>query len=453
MMNTNSQNQLKKEVGLTLAMSLVIGTVIGSGVFMKPGKVIEYTGDSTMALLAWVLGGIITLASGLTIAEVSTQIPKTGGLYVYLEEIYGKVWGYMSGWVQTIIYGPAIIGALGLYFGSLLANLFQWGEEWKLPLGIIAVIFLAVVNSLGTRYGGFLQTAATMGKLIPIALIAIFGIWKGNTQILHMSSGDTSAHISMGAAILATLWAYDGWMLVGFVAGEMKNPGKILPRAIIGGLTLVTLAYLLVNIALLHVLPAEQIASLKENAASTAASQLFGEVGGKLISVGILVSIFGCLNGKILAFPRVPFAMAERGQLPGSRILSKVHHTFKTPIAATIVQVVIALALMVASNPDRLSDIAIFSVYIFNILALIAVFILRKRNQGAKREFSVPLYPFIPVIAIIGSAYVVVSALLDNPKDMLFALGMTVVGLPIYWLIDRRQTKKTGSSLYKPAEE
>jgi APA family basic amino acid/polyamine antiporter len=430
--------QLKKEVGITLATSLVIGTVIGSGIFMKPGKVIEFAGDSTMALWAWILGGLITLASGLTIAEVGTQIPKTGGLYVYLEEVYGKIWGFLCGWVQTIIYGPAIIGALGLFFGSLVANLFQLGAEWKLPIGIGSVLFLAVVNSLGTKYGGFVQNAATFGKLIPIALIAIFGVWKGNGQLLDMTSG-VSTEVSMGAAILATLWAYDGWMLVGFMAGEMKNPAKALPRAIIIGLSVVTAAYLLVNVAMLKLLPAAQIVQLGENAAGTAASLLFGDIGGKLISVGILVSIFGCLNGKILAFPRVPFAMAERNQLPAARLFSKVNAKYGTPVNALLSQVVIAIVMMILSNPDRLSDLAIFSVYLFYIQAFAALFILRKRNAGKPRAYSVPLYPIIPLFAIVGSGYIVVSTIMNNPTDTLFAIGITLIGMPMFWYLEKKE--------------
>lgn len=434
----NQEGQFKQNIGLTVAMSLVIGTVIGSGIFMKPGKVIASAGGSTMALWAWVLGGIITFASGLTIAEVSAQIPKTGGLYVYLEEVYGKVWGYLCGWVQTIIYGPAIIGALGLYFGSLLAALFGLDSEWKTAFGIISVLFLAIVNALGTKYGGILQAVATIGKLLPIAAIAIFGIWKGHEPVLNMASG-VNTHISMGAAILATLWAYDGWMLVGFVAGEMKNPAKLLPKAIISGLSIVTVAYLLVNVAMLHVLPAAKIVVYGENAAGTAAGLLFGPLGGKLISVGILVSIFGCLNGKILAFPRVPFAMAERGQLPGAKWLAKIDGKRGTPINSTIMQVVIATVMMLASNPDRLSDLAIFAVYLFYIQALAAVFILRKRNKKQENLYRVPLYPVIPLVAIIGSAYVVISTLFDNPTDTLFAIGVTIIGLPIYWALNRKK--------------
>ncbi|WP_027417949.1 APC family permease [Aneurinibacillus terranovensis] len=442
-MDYNTEGQLKKDIGLFVAMSIVIGTVIGSGIFMKPGKVIAASGSSTMAMWAWILGGIITIAGGLTVAELSTKIPKTGGLYVYLEETYGKVWGFLSGWVQTVIYGPAIIGALGLYFGSLLVNVFGLSIEWKAAVGIAAVVFLGAVNSLGTKYGGAVQSIATIAKLIPIALIAVFGVLKGNGQILNVSSG-VPVSGGMGEAILSTLWAYDGWMLVGFVAGEMKNPKKLLPKAIIGGLSIVTVAYLLVNVALLHVLPASKIVALGENAAGTAASVLFGTIGGKLISVGILISIFGCLNGKILTFPRVPYAMAERGQLPAAKLLAKVHPQFGTPVNSTILQMAIAIFMMLVSNPDRLSDLAIFVVYIFYIQAFIAVFILRRRDAGSARSYSVPFYPFIPLIAIVGSAFIVISTIFTNPKDSLLAIVIALIGLPLYAVLNRRG-KDTGT--------
>ena len=249
------ERNLKKDLGLISSMALVVGMVIGSGIFMKPGKVIEAAGDSTLGLAAWVLGGLITLAAGLTVAELGAQIPRTGGLYTYLDEVYGKVWGYLFGWVQTLIYGPATIGALGLYFSSLLLPFFNIDPSLKMPIAIASVIFLAGVNSLGSKYGGFIQSVATAGKLIPIALIAIFGLIKGNGQILGMPSGAGQA-AGMGAAILATLWAYDGWIGVGFVAGEMKNPAKQLPQAIVIGLGIVAAAYISVNLAILHVLPA-----------------------------------------------------------------------------------------------------------------------------------------------------------------------------------------------------
>lgn len=218
-------DQLKKTIGFWVGTSIVVGTVIGSGIFMKPGDVLELSGNSTMALLAWLIGGLITLASGLTIAEVSTRIPKTGGLYVYLEEVYGKVWGFLCGWVQTLVYGPAVMGALSLYFGLLVSGIFNISSDYTLAIGIITIVFLAAMNLLGTKYGGIIQTLSTVGKLIPILFIAVFGIAQGDMPVFNVTS-ESSMKISMAGAILATLWAYDGWMNVGFMAGEMKNPQK-----------------------------------------------------------------------------------------------------------------------------------------------------------------------------------------------------------------------------------
>lgn len=434
--------QLKKNIGFFVGTSLVVGTVIGSGIFMKPGIVLESSGDSTRALLAWLIGGLITLASGLTIAEVSTRIPKTGGLYAYLEEVYGRIWGFICGWVQTVIYGPAVMGALGLYFGSLLVSFFQLDSSLSTIVGIITVIFLGVVNSLGTRYGGMIQNVSTVAKLIPIFAIAIFGIILGDQPVLNVSSGSSTAAISMGAAILATLWAYDGWMNVGFMAGEMKDPSKTLPKAIITGILIVMVSYLSVNVAMLHVLTAEQIIELGPNAANTAATILFGDFGGKLITIGILISIFGCLNGKILTFPRIPFAMAQNGLLPGSKQISKVHKTYKTPMNATIMQMVIAVIMMIVSDPDRLTDMAIFSVFSFYGLAFFAVFILRKKQPDVK-TYKVPFYPLTPIIAVIGTVYLVVNTVMDKPADALLSIGIGIIGLPIYWVLTREKSRES----------
>lgn len=438
----NTEAHLKKNVGFAVATSLVVGTVIGSGIFMKPGIVISATGNSTLALWAWVIGGIITLASGLTIAEVSVKIPKTGGLYAYIEEVYGKMWGFLCGWVQTLIYGPAIMGALGLYFGSLVAALFGFSESSYIYIGIITVLFLGFMNILGTQYGGFIQTVSTIGKLIPIALIASFGIFQGDVQILNMDSGDARS-FSMGAAVLATLWAYDGWMNVGYMAGEMKNPSKTLPRAIITGITIVIVSYLTVNIAMLHVLPASKIVELGPNAASTAATILFGKMGGNLLTIGILISIFGCLNGKVLTFPRITFAMAENGLLPASKIFAKIHPKYQTPMMATLLQLGIAILMMLLGSADRLSDIAIFAVFSFYGLAFIAVFILRKRNTEKTSLYRVPFYPITPIVAILGAIYILGSTLMNTPKDAILSIIIALIGLPVYTILNSKNKQKT----------
>lgn len=405
---------------------------------MKPGIVLASSGGSTMALWAWIIGGIITLASGLTIAEVSVKIPKTGGLYAYLEEVYGKFWGFLCGWMQTIIYGPAVIGALGLYFGSLVADLVGWSETGKLFVGVSSVLFLFILNVIGTNLGGFIQSLLTVAKLVPIAMIAVFGIWHGDSHITGMSSGNSQS-ISMGAAVLATLWAYDGWMNVGFMAGEMKNPSKTLPKAIITGIAVVMIAYLSVNVALLHVLPASKIVELGPNAAHTAASILFGDIGGKLIAIGILISIFGCLNGKIMTFTRIPFAMAEDRLFPGAKWLSKVHPKFQTPLYASLFETVLAILFMLVGNPDRLSDIAIFVVFLFYGLAFYAVFLIRKKEDGRQNSlYKVPLYPLTPIVAIVGTLYIVGSTLVDKPIDSFLSILVALAGVPLYKYLTRR---------------
>ncbi|MED0659562.1 APC family permease [Bacillus smithii] len=430
--------QLKRNIGFVVATSIVIGTVIGSGIFMKPGIVLASSGGSTMALWAWIIGGIITLASGLTIAEVSVKIPKTGGLYAYLEEVYGKFWGFLCGWMQTIIYGPAVIGALGLYFGSLVADLVGLSETGKLFVSVSSVLFLFILNAIGTNLGGFIQSLLTVAKLVPIAMIAVFGIWHGDSHITGMSSGNSQS-ISMGAAVLATLWAYDGWMNVGFMAGEMKNPSKTLPKAIITGIAVVMIAYLSVNVALLHVLPASKIVELGPNAAHTAASILFGDIGGKLIAIGILISIFGCLNGKIMTFPRIPFAMAEDRLFPGAKWLSKVHPKFQTPLYASLFETVLAILFMLVGNPDRLSDIAIFVVFLFYGLAFYAVFLIRKKEDGRQNSlYKVPLYPLTPIVAIVGTLYIVGSTLVDKPIDSFLSILVALAGVPLYKYLTRR---------------
>ncbi|EHL78235.1 hypothetical protein HMPREF1015_01728 [Bacillus smithii 7_3_47FAA] len=438
MVNIVENTQLKRNIGFVVATSIVIGTVIGSGIFMKPGIVLASSGGSTMALWAWIIGGIITLASGLTIAEVSVKIPKTGGLYAYLEEVYGKFWGFLCGWMQTIIYGPAVIGALGLYFGSLVADLVGLSETGKLFVSVSSVLFLFILNAIGTNLGGFIQSLLTVAKLVPIAMIAVFGIWHGDSHITGMSSGNSQS-ISMGAAVLATLWAYDGWMNVGFIAGEMKNPSKTLPKAIITGIAVVMIAYLSVNVALLHVLPASKIVELGPNAAHTAASILFGDIGGKLIAIGILISIFGCLNGKIMTFPRIPFAMAEDRLFPGAKWLSKVHPKFQTPLYASLFETVLAILFMLVGNPDRLSDIAIFVVFLFYGLAFYAVFLIRKKEDGRQNSlYKVPLYPLTPIVAIVGTLYIVGSTLVDKPIDSFLSILVALAGVPLYKYLTRR---------------
>lgn len=431
-------SQLKKSIGFWTAISIVVGIVIGSGVFVKPGLVLKQAGSPTHALLAWLLGGVMTIAAGLTIAEVASRIPKTGGIFSYIEEVYGERLGFLCGWVLTFLYGPGLMGALGLYFATLLQPFMGYESTIVPTVAICTVSFLALMNILGTSYGGFIQTAAAFIKLIPIFAILVFGLASGDQDIFAGINVDPVA-VSFGSAVLSTLWAYDGWILVGNVAGEMKDARKILPKAIIIGLSVVIVAYLGVNTALLKVLSAERIAELNTSSAGVAAELLFGASGGKLLSIGILISIFGCLNGSILSSPRVPFAMASRGILKKCNWLAQVHPAFKTPINAILLQVVVAITMILLASPDQITDFAIFSVYIFYTLAFFAIFPLRKKNPNYD-GYKTPLYPIIPLVAVLSAVYILGNTILMQTKIAVISIGITLLGLPIYILLRKKDS-------------
>lgn len=436
----------KYQIGIWSAVSIVIGCVVGSGVFVKPGRVLLAAGDSNHALLAWLLGGLITLAGGLTIAEVASRIPKSGGIYAYVEELYGKTWGFVCGWVQVVIYGPALMSALSLYFASLFCEFFSLGDNTVKSVAFFVLFMLSVVSAVGTHWGALISNMTTVIKLIPIAVLGVCGLLMGSEPIFGQTfssvgpDGQAVVAAGMGAAILATLWAYDGWILVANLAGEIKDPAKNLPRTIIFGLSGVIVAYLLVNAALFHVLPASQIAVLNERAAGSATEILFGSVGGKLLSFGILISIFGCLNGSILTMTRVPYAMAMQQNFPFHNHFARLHPRFTTPVNSILLKVVIACVMILFLNPDRITDIAMFSVYLFYAMVFIAIFKVRKIfGVPEKGNYKVPLYPAVPLFAFAGVAFVCGSMLFSAPLDAAASLGVAAAGFPVYFYLNRKR--------------
>ncbi len=431
----------KNQLSLFTALSIVVGCVIGSGVFVKPGKVLLATGESSTAILAWVLGGLLTLAGGLTVAEIASRIPKTGGLYVFMEEIYGKRWGFVSGWVQALIYGPGLMSALALYFGSLFTNFFGMDPTQAKGVAFIALFLLAGVSAWGTSYSAWIQNISTVIKLIPIALIGVAGLFMGHEPIFNQTLTDPSLKaVGLGSAILATLWAYDGWMQVANVAGDIKNPAKNLPRAIVGGLAAVMLVYVCVNMSLFHVLPKDQIALLNEKSAGAASEILFGSLGGKLISAGILISIFGCLNGNILTMTRVPYAMATREAFPFSAIFSRLHPKYGTPFESIVFKTICASIMMIFLNPDRITDIAMFSMYLFYAFLFIGIFKIRRiYGKPATGSYAIPLYPVIPVVAFAGCLYICYSMVAGAPIDAIVSMGIAALGIPVYSWMEKKK--------------
>ena len=447
--------KLQKNIGLAAALSTVIGMVIGGGVFFKPSAVYTLTGGAPgLGILSWVLAGVLTITAGLTAAEVSAAIPKTGGMMVYIEEIYGKKLGALTGWMQSSLFFPATIAALAVMFANQTIALLGLNANLSMPITIGTILFIAILNTLGSKTSGAIQTVSTIGKLVPLAILIIFGFVKGegsNPIVTPLVASDVSPFAIIGQVLIAILFAYDGWINVGALAGEMKNPGKDLPKAIVGGLSAVMAVYLIINVAYLWVLPANELTVA--NPAAAIAAKLFGDMGGKIVTAGILISVFGCANGYLLTGPRVLYTLGQQKSIPGYKAIGALNKN-DVPANATLIMGVLASLYALSGQFNLLSDLSMFAVWSFYVLTFIGVMILRKKQPELHRPYKVPMYPIIPLIAIAGGLFVVLNQLLfAGMTNTLVSLGgvvVTLIGLPLY-NIAQKQAAKEDSNLDKTA--
>lgn len=430
---------LNRSIGFWSALALVIGTVIGSGIFFKQASVLQMTGSTNLALLAWLLGGLITLADGLTLSEIGAQIPHTGGLYQYMTHIYGEFWGFMSGWMQVIVYAPSIVGSIAGYLGLLMVNFFGINSFWKAPIAIGTIVLIAVLNMLENRYGASFAIVTTVCKLVPIVVIIVFGLFFGHESAFGATL--STVHQSMGnfgVAVLGTIFAYDGWILITNLGGEIKHPEKLLPVAIILGITLIIVLYLGVTYGIFRSMSAARIDALGENATAYFATSAFGVWGGRLINIGIMISIIGALNGKIMSFPRIYYAMAAKHQLPFAKALSRLNRKTHTPVTATVTLLGLTAAMILTIDTDRLSELCIFVMYSFYIAAFVGVFILRHRHGGQPTGFKTPGYPVVPLFAILGTGFVVVSELFSDFVGAAASMLVIALGIPLFYYLKRK---------------
>lgn len=434
--HSTGTQQLKKNLGLSTAMATVVGCVIGSGVFLKPQAIYTATGGAPgLGMLAWIITGLICIAAAMTFAEVAIMIPKTGGMVVYLEEAFGKRVGFLAGWMQTVLFYPAMIAALSVAFGQQAALFF--GDAMIVPLAIICVFIILVLNVLGSAVGGGAQVLFTICKLVPLVLLVVFGFLRGsgeNPIFTPMLADGLSIGTVLGQLLIAVLFAFEGWTTVGAIAGEMKNPGKDLPLAIVGGVTIIMAIYLVMNLAYLWVMPAEEMANIAVPA-SAVAMAVFGDVGGKIVSVGIMISVLGSANGFLLSGSRVTYHLATQNLLPASKYLAKLNRA-QVPHFALLVLAAIGAIYAVSGQFNMLTNLAVFSSWIFYTLTFMAVMRLRKTQPDFPRSYRCPLYPVIPLIAIVSGIYVVANQLfLSGMTTTLISFGsviLTLIGLPIY---------------------
>jgi len=435
--NNSDKNQLKRTMNAFQGVMYVIGLVIGSGVFLKPAVVVRNTGSTGMALLFWIFGGVITIAAALTVAELAAYIPKLGGLYTYLVELYGEKIGFLFGWVSALINAPGTCGAVSIACATF-ATFFlpMTGVEQKI-FAVALVVMLVIAQIISTRYGIVVQTLATIGKLIPIDAIIVFGLINGNAHAISFASVGHVQGASTAAALLGVLWAYDGWVTTCTLAADMKEPEKNIPKAVVIGILVVMAVYVAFNAAIFNVLPASQVAS-SEKIGVDVCLRLFGPAGAAFITAGMMISVFGTLNGMLTCGARYTLAMGERNHLPAPRVLGALNPKLGTPINALIFQGAVSIIYILTGTFNSITDLIVFVLWIFFCLGIGGVFILRKRVERNPKLYHVPFFPVLPLIGLFGGGYLIFATFKDSPKSAILGLAITLLGLPVYYYCKKK---------------
>ena len=440
-----SQQGLKKNLGVATATSIVIGCVIGAGVFFKPYAIDQSTGGAPgMGMLAWVFGGIASILAALTFAEVAVLIPRTGGMVAYLGEAYNEKIGFLAGWMQTVIFYPAFLAGYGVTVGRELGE--YVGAQYAMPIAMAVILALVALNTLGSKTAGGIQVVSTICKLIPLVLLMVFGFIAGsgeNPIFTPMVAEGKSTGAVLGSTLLAVLFAFEGWTNVGAIAGEMKRPSRDMPLAIVGGVSIIMAVYFIINMAYLWVLPADELMNI-QSPASAVAMKIFGPTGGTLIKVGIIISVIGAANGFLMSGSRVAYQLAADKTLPFSAALSRLNGNH-VPANSIILIGALACVYSLSGQFDMLTNLAVFSCWIFYTLTFACVIKLRRTRPELERKYKVPLYPVIPILAILSGVYVVVSQLFLSGKEAtLLSIGsivITLAGLPVYAAVKKRAAK------------
>lgn len=450
---TSSSAELARDLGVGQAISVVVGTIIGSGIFLVPAEMMQAVGSAKLVYLAWIVGGLLSFFGALTYAELGAMKPQAGGEYVYVRDAYGPLAGFLYGWTWFVIAKPASIATVttGLVriLGSFPLFAFLSHSVIETPIridygqltAILATIFISLLNYLGVKKAGEFQFVFTLLKVAIILGIVAIGFSYSNGQWSHFGesyAGATGGIAGFMAALVAALWAYDGWNDLNMVAGEINQPERNIPTALIAGVATVGVLYVLMNAAVQYVLPAAAIAA-SQRAASDATQIVVGSFGASIVSAGMAVSMLVTLNGTVMSGARVPFAMARDRYFFSA--LANVHPRFRTPSVALIVQALLAMILLLlGGNFRQFFSLAIFAEWLFYMIAGSTVFVFRRREPNAPRPYKVWGYPVVPVLFVIASGVLLYYTFTDNLRNSAWGTVTILAGVPVfYWFARKRR--------------
>jgi APA family basic amino acid/polyamine antiporter len=451
---TTTALELSRELGVSHSTAIVVGTIIGSGIFLVPAEMMQAVGSARLVYLAWLVGGILSFAGALTYAELGAMKPQAGGEYVYVRDGYGPLAGFLYAWTTFLISKPASIATVTTGFVRILGTfpVFSFFSRelisrplpihWGQLVAVLAAVLIATLNYLGVKKAGEFQLVFTLLKVAMIVGIVVIGFSYAGGNWSYFVGGYEGARGGIAgfmAALVAALWAYDGWNDLNQVAGEIRNPEKSIPIALIAGVAIVGALYVLVNAAVQYVLPAALIAA-SPRPASDAAALALGGLGAGIVSAGMALSMLVTLNGTSMSGARVPFAVARDGYFFPA--LARVHPKFRTPSSSIVVQTVLAvLLLLLGGNFRQFFSLAIFAEWLFYMITASTVFVFRRREAGLARPYRVWGYPFVPLLFVAASAVLLYYTFSENVRYSAIGTLVILAGVPVFYFFSRRASE------------
>jgi basic amino acid/polyamine antiporter, APA family len=451
----NSRPELARDLGVSHASAIVVGTIIGSGIFLVPAEMMQAVGSAKLVYLAWLVGGLLSFFGALTYAELGAMKPQAGGEYVYVRDGYGPLAGFLYAWSWFLIAKPASIATittglvriLGTFpvFAFFSTHVVSWpfAITYGQLVAIAATLLISLLNYVGIKRAGEFQLVFTLLKVAIILGIVVIGFSYSGGSWSHFAGDYSAAKGGLAgfmAALVAALWAYDGWNDLNMVAGEIRQPERNIPIALIAGVATVAALYMLVNAAVQFVLPASAIAA-SPRPASDAIGLVWGTLGASVVSAGMAVSMLVTLNGTIMSGARIPFAVARDRYFFSA--LADVHPRFRTPSVAIVVQAALAVLLLLFGGSFRqFFSLTIFAEWLFYMIAASTVFIFRRRNPQAVRPYRVWGYPVVPALFVLAATVLLYYTFTDNLRNSALGCLVILAGVPVFYAFARRRTNE-----------
>ena len=449
---TEAKPELARDLHVSHATAIVVGTIIGSGIFLVPAEMMQAVGSAKLVYLAWFVGGLLSFFGALTYAELGAMKPQAGGEYIYVRDGYGPLAGFLYAWTWFLIAKPASIATLATGFVRVLGNFpalsFLSRNLISVPfhvtygqlLAIAAAVLISLLNYLGVKKAGEFQLVFTVLKIAIILGIVLIGFSYASGTWRNFAgtySGAVGGIAGFMAALVAALWAYDGWNDLNMVSGEIRDPERSIPVALIAGVATVGILYMLVNAAVQFVLPASIVAT-SQRPASDATAAVLGSVGAGIVSAGMAISMLVAMNGTIMSGARIPFALARDRYFFSA--LAEVHPRFHTPSIAIIAQAVLAIVLLLFGGSFRqFFSLAIFAEWLFYMVAASTVFLFRRREPGAPRPYRVWGYPMVPSLFVLAAAVLLYFTFRDNWPNSGYGSLVILAGMPVFYLFARKR--------------